>query len=45
METLTKQPTSKNVEKANKQESLNEELIERYLIPDSPFTVITMDDV
>jgi len=44
METLTKESTSMNVEKANKQESGNKELIERYPVKESPFTVITIED-
>jgi len=43
METLTKTSTSNNVEKANNSNS-NTEIIERFPVKDSPFTVITVDD-
>ena len=43
METLTKESTSMNVEKANNNGSLNSEIIERFPIENSPFTVITID--
>lgn len=42
METLTKEPMSKNVKKADKQESST--MIERYPIEGTPFTVITLEN-
>ena len=42
METLTKQPMSKNVKEANKKESST--MIERFPIKESPFTVITLEE-
>lgn len=44
METLTKVPTSNNVEEANKKGSLNSQTIERWQIPSTPFTVITIGE-
>ena len=43
METLTKESTSTNVEKLTNKDS-GTELIERFVIPDSPFTVITLKE-
>jgi hypothetical protein len=42
METLTKESTSTNVKEVNKKES-GSELVERWQIPNSPFTVITIE--
>ena len=44
METLTKESTSTNVEKANNNDSSNNEIIERFPIENSPFTVITVNN-
>ena len=41
METLTKQPLSKNVKKVDNENSL---MIERYPIKETPFTVITLEE-
>jgi hypothetical protein len=45
METLEKKPTSMNVVKANKDDySKTEELVERYPVKNTPFTIITIED-
>lgn len=43
METLTKKPTSNNVEKTDSSK-LNTEIIERFPVENSPFTVISIDN-
>lgn len=43
METLEKKSTSMNVKKAVKKDSGNEQMIERWQIKDTPFTVITIE--
>lgn len=43
METLTKESTTMNVEKANKKDS-GSELVKRYQLKDTPFTVISLED-
>ena len=42
METLEKESTSTNVKEANNKEC-GTELVERWQMPDSPFTVITLE--
>lgn len=44
METLTRESSLTNVEKQTKEDCLNEELIQREDIKDSPFQIITVDN-